>query len=224
MCFSAVGSFAAAAVLGGIGTVSVTRNKSARMRMFAAIPLLFALQQAAEGIVWLTMQRADQAGLQAMAATAFLGFALVIWPVWLPLSLLHMEGQPIRRRALTALCLAGLVVSVYACLLLFRWHPVAQVAGHSIRYSYSAGPSALPGGFYLAAYTIPTVLPFFVSSASLARVTGLALIGSLVAAAVVERDALTSVWCFFAALLSGLVLMALMRTQRSILDPVPAIP
>jgi hypothetical protein len=60
----------------------------------------------------------------------------------------------------------------------------------------------------LAAYALPTVLPFFVSSASLARATGAALVVSLVAAVIIEWDALTSVWCFFAAILSGLVLAA----------------
>ena len=223
MCFSATGSFAAAGVLAGIGTTSLSRNRSTRLQMFAAIPLLFAVQQAAEGVVWLTIDQADSVGLQSMAVTTFLGFALVIWPTWLPLSLLRIEDRQVRQRTLTALCLAGFVVSVYAAILLLRWHPKAQVAGHSIRYLYSAGPSALPPGFYLAAYALPTVAPFFASSASLARVTGLALIGSLITAAVVERDALTSVWCFFAALLSGLVLMAVMREQRVALNAVKAI-
>jgi len=214
MCFSAVGSFAAAGLLTGIGTMSLRKNSAPRLRMFAAIPLLFAAQQAAEGVVWLAMNRANAAGVQGLAVTVFLGFALVVWPTWLPLSLLRMERQRAPRQRLTALTAAGIAVSAYAAVLLVRWHPIAQVAGHSIRYLYSAGPSALPPGFYLLAYAVPTVAPFFISSASLARVTGLALIGSLVAAAIVERDALTSVWCFFAALLSGLVMLAVMREQR----------
>jgi len=194
--------------------MSLRKNSAPRLRMFAAIPLLFAAQQAAEGVVWLAMNRANAAGVQGLAVTVFLGFALVVWPTWLPLSLLRMERQRAPRQRLTALTAAGIAVSAYAAVLLVRWHPIAQVAGHSIRYLYSAGPSALPPGFYLLAYAVPTVAPFFISSASLARVTGLALIGSLVAAAIVERDALTSVWCFFAALLSGLVMLAVMREQR----------
>jgi hypothetical protein len=223
MCFSAAGSFAAAGVLAAIGTTSLRKNKSTPLRMFAAIPLLFAAQQAAEGIVWLTMNRPDLAGLQGLAVMTFLGFALLVWPAWLPLSLLRMEGQPSRRRMLAGLCLAGCVVSTCATLLLVRWHPTAQVAGHSIRYLYAGGPPQLPPGLYLAAYAIPTVVPFFVSSASLARITGLALIASLIAAVIVERDALTSVWCFFAALLSGLVLIAVMHEQRLTSRGVPAL-
>jgi hypothetical protein len=223
MCFSATGSFAAAGLLTGIGIMSLTQNRLPASRMFAAIPLFFAAQQAAEGIVWLTMNRPGEAGLQSVAVVTFLGFALLIWPIWLPVSLLRMERQQFRQRLLSGLCLAGIGVAAYGTDLLVRWHPYAQAAGHSIRYLYSTGPSALPPSFYLAAYAVPTVVPFFLSSASLARVIGLALIGSLVAAMVVERDALTSVWCFFAALLSGLVVLAVRYEQRLALTGVPAL-
>ena len=214
MCSSATGSFVAAGVLASVGSVALARNSLPRHRMFAAIPLLFSAQQAAEGVVWLTMDRVDEVMLQHLAANVFLIFALVVWPLWLPLSLQRIERLPARRRALTGLFCVGAVVTAYAVMLLMRWQPVAQTAGHSIRYVYATDSSALRSGFYLAAYAIPTVVPFFVSSSSLARVTGAALILSLVAAVVIERDALTSVWCFFAALLSGLVLTAIILEQR----------
>ena len=43
MCFSATGSFAISGVLTAVGAVSVARNSSKPHRMFAAIPLIFAL-------------------------------------------------------------------------------------------------------------------------------------------------------------------------------------
>jgi hypothetical protein len=213
MCFSASGSFAATALLGVVGAVAVIRNQSARYRMFAAIPLLFAIQQAAEGVVWLTMGRPDEIGLQQRAVFLFLAVALLVWPVWLPLSLVRIEPQPERRRALLGFCLAGAGVSAYTAILLLRWQPMAEIAGHSIRYVYSTGPDLWYPGVYLAGYALPTVVPFFVSSARMSRVLGIALVLSLAAAIVIERDALTSVWCFFAALLSGLVLMAVTRER-----------
>jgi hypothetical protein len=72
----------------------------------------------------------------------------------------------------------------------------------------------IPPGVYLAAYAIPVVGPFFVSSLKLARTTGVALLVSLVAAVAIERQALTSVWCFFAAVLSGLLLAAIIMEER----------
>ena len=55
MCFSATGSFATAGVLMAIGGVSLSRASSKPLRRLAVIPTFFAAQQAAEGIVWLTI-------------------------------------------------------------------------------------------------------------------------------------------------------------------------
>ena len=60
MCFSATASFSAAAVLLGIGTLTLrsalaSRHAYRRRELpFAAIPLLFAIQQLIEGVIWLT--------------------------------------------------------------------------------------------------------------------------------------------------------------------------
>lgn len=54
MCFSASASFTAAAVLLGLGTVTMRRARSRRELPYAAIPLLFGVQQLLEGMLWLT--------------------------------------------------------------------------------------------------------------------------------------------------------------------------
>ena len=125
-----------------------------------------------------------------------------------------MERLPGRGRLLDLFVLAGVAVAAVAVVLLMRGQPVPRVVAHSIRYLFAAGSAPLDSGVYLAGYMVPTVLAFFVSSASLARLTGAALMLSLAIAIVIERDALTSVWCFFAALLSGLVMLVVAREQR----------
>jgi hypothetical protein len=217
MCFSATGSFALSGVLTGIGASALARNTSRRHVMFAAIPLLFAAQQAAEGVVWLTVDGSTHATIQRVAVFAFLSFALVIWPMWLPVSLQLIERNPARRRMLTGLFWVGALVALCSVVLLTHSPPVAVVAHHSIRYDRSggvSGPLELP---ILLAYTLPTVFPFFVSTAYLSRAIGVMLVASLVATALVEQEALTSIWCFFAAALSAVVWVALLRSQ-----PLPA--
>jgi hypothetical protein len=61
---------------------------------------------------------------------------------------------------------------------------------------------------------IPTVAPLFVSTSYLSRTIGTLLVVSLGLTALTERDTLTSVWCFFAALLSGLIWVAVERARR----------
>src|SRR5690242_16873221 len=57
VCFSAQASFVAAAVLTGIGAVSVRRAPTRRHVAFGAVPLIFAAQQAVEGALWLVLER-----------------------------------------------------------------------------------------------------------------------------------------------------------------------
>jgi hypothetical protein len=123
-------------------------------------------------------------------------------------------GRRGRRRLLAGLSWAGVAVAVCAAVIMVRWKPVAEIAGHSITYAFTPGSSVVRPFAFLAAYAIPTVLPFFFSSASLARTTGAALVVSLVASVAIKWNALTSVWCFFAAILSGLVFAAILLEGR----------
>ena len=56
MCFSATASFTAGALLIALGSVTVSLAAAPRERPFAAIPLLFGLQQLIEGGIWLSLQ------------------------------------------------------------------------------------------------------------------------------------------------------------------------
>jgi hypothetical protein len=219
MCFSATGSFGVATVIAGIGAVAVTQKKPPTHKMLALVPLLFASQQVAEGVVWMTIDHPDQAGLQSIAVALFLGFALVVWPMWVPISLLVAERNPRRRRALAVLSSMGVAVGVYAAVLLIRGRPSAHVAGHSIGYSYVERGPALVLALYLPGYVLPTVVPFFISTISRAKLMGTVLALSLLATFMIERQALTSVWCFFAAILSLLIVLSIGKDHRLIINP-----
>ncbi len=56
MCFSATASFSAGAFLLGLGTLTLKSARRPRELPFAAIPLLFAIQQLSEGVIWLTFR------------------------------------------------------------------------------------------------------------------------------------------------------------------------
>jgi hypothetical protein len=220
VCFSATGSFTAAGVLAGLGVASVARNEVPSLRMFAAVPLLFAAQQAAEGVVWLTIDERPPGVVARLAVVVFLGFALVLWPAWLPAALRLPEKDPRRRRILAALSWAGIATAAVSAILLVRASPSAHVARHSVAYAFGSGAlgdSVLP----LLCYMVPTVAPFFVSSLSLTRIIGVVLFGALVITIVTQRQALTSVWCFFAALLSALILAVVAQEGSKLRPPLP---
>src|ERR1043166_260139 len=220
MCFSATGRFALSGILIGIGTASIVRSASPSHRMLAAAPILFGAQQAAEGIVWLTIGAPSDAMLQRLGVDVFLGFALVVWPLWVPLSLQRIERDAGRRRILTGLCWFAAGVSASAAVLLSRWQPFAQVAGHSLRYDYPGTSNTALHVLLVLAYITSTVVSFFVSTSQLQCTLGSTLVVSVVAAALIRREALTSVWCFFAAILSGVIFLAVNRSREPIAAPV----
>jgi MFS family permease len=214
MCFSATGSFGVAAVLAGVGAVALAQKKVDTHHILAATPLLFAIQQVAEGMVWRTINDPDQATLHLASVAVFLGFALVVYPIWSPLSLFVAERNRRRRKILGALLAFGVCVSIYAAAMLIQNRPVARVANHSITYSYHEAGSSLVLALYLPGYVLPTVVPFFVSTMNKAKVMGGVLVFSLLATFVIKRQALTSVWCFFAAVLSGVIVLSIAAEHK----------
>lgn len=214
MCFSATGSFGVAAVLAGVGVVSASQKKTDAHRLLAATPLLFAVQQMAEGMVWRTINAPEQSTLNLVSITVFLGFALVVYPTWSPLVLFLPERNQRRRKILGMLLAFGLCVSIYAGIVLLQQRPVARIASHSITYDYDKVGSALVLALYLPGYVIPTVVPFFVSTMKHAKLLGAILAFGLVATFVIRRQALTSVWCFFAAVMSGVIVLSLAAEHK----------
>jgi hypothetical protein len=72
MCFSATASFTLSGILIGVGTASVVRSSSPSHRLLAAAPLLFGAQQAAEGVIWLTVGDQSHATLEHLAVDVFI--------------------------------------------------------------------------------------------------------------------------------------------------------
>lgn len=214
MCFSATGSFSVAGVLAGVGVVSAIQKKAGAHHVLAATPLLFAVQQVAEGMVWRTMNDPGQSTLNLVSIAVFLGLAMVVYPIWSPLALFLPERNPRRRKILGWLLAFGICVALYAGVLLLQQRPVARIANHSITYDYDKVGSALVLALYLPGYVLPTVVPFFISSMKHAKVMGVVLIVGLCATFVIKRQALTSVWCFFAAVMSGVIVLSIAAEHK----------
>jgi hypothetical protein len=207
MCFSPEASFMAAGVLAPAGVVAV---RSARRRgelIVGAIPMLFAGHQAVEGFVWLGLEGHLSDGQMEIAIRTYLLFAQVVLPVLVPVGLLVFEPDPRRRRRLVALVVLGCAVSA-RMLWLITAHPVgARVLNDSIVYDGDVHF----GYVEAAAYVTATCGPPLLSSGSMLWRFGVANLAGLTLAAFIKYSAVTSVWCFYAALVSGLIVVALRR-------------
>ena len=74
MCFSAPASFVTAGITGAIGIVALTRVGEPRELPLAAPPLLFALQQSIEGLLWLNLPLAPDGSLSTALTLLYLIF------------------------------------------------------------------------------------------------------------------------------------------------------
>ena len=198
MCFSASASFTAGAALAVIGTAAVSKTERPSHVPFAAMPVLFGVQQVAEGVVWLSL--ANPVAL-AVGKYAFLFFSHVLWPVFVPLSICLIEPSRWRRRVLSAFVALGAVVSAYFLYYLFQ--ETVDVAVFGKRIVYVAPHFSV--SFLLSPYTVATCASCLFSSHRIVNFFGVVTFLSAIAVFRFYEQAFVSVWCFFAAILSVLV-------------------
>lgn len=209
MCFSASASFAASAVLVGLGALSLAQAQRPREQLFAAMPMIFALQQFVEGLLWLGLNQ-SLPWLSQLAIHAFAFFSHVWWPIYVPLAVLLLEPAGWRRQGLWAMVLIGTVLGGYLLSVLLTYPVQARISGDHIEY-LSPHFHALPTmGAYLLAATVSPML----SSQRIVRWFGALSALAFVAAYAIFATWFISVWCFFAALLSGVVCLHFFDRQR----------
>ena len=135
MCFSASASFAAGAVLTSVGAASLHKTKKPSEIPFASIPLFFGLQQITEGFVWLSLTNPDYAFMEGISAHAFIFFAQVLWPFWVPFSIYKFEKQEGIKNILGKVLVGiGVLIATVLAYFLFTQHIEAEILGHHVSY------------------------------------------------------------------------------------------
>jgi len=203
MCFSAEASFIGGAVILSIGVVAVKTVHKRSQLLFAYIPVFFGLQQMVEGILWLTIPNPELALMQSLGKYVFLTMADVLWPVMIPLSILFMEENPKRKKILSLFLLTGMLMSLYYAFCLLFFHVTPEIIKYHIHYKNNF-PEKLSNAAFVI-YLLATIVPLFVSSIKRMRLFGYLLIFSCAVTAIFFTQYLTSVWCFFAALISVVI-------------------
>lgn len=200
MCFSAQASFTGGAVITAIGAATLAKAEKPAQIPFAAIPVIFGIQQCAEGVLWITLRSGGHGHIQNTAAYIFLITALVIWPTFMPLCIRLMEKVKQRKIVLDGLILIGGMLSLYYAYCLVFYSVTPQIQSFHINYTndFPAAPVKTAFVFYL----IATIAPLFVSSVKRMWLFGILIGVSCIVTGIFFAQYLTSVWCFFAAIIS----------------------
>jgi hypothetical protein len=201
MCFSAQASFISSAALALIGSYTIVKARHfPRVIPFATIPILFAAQQACEGVVWLGLNNPTLSYLLPYAIIGFLFFATVIWPLWIPTSLLLLEKKRCRFKMILSCCVIGSLLSF-----IYTWNIITQpqtayAINHHITYQLLADPLGnIHHMISIILYTYAVVVPFFISTIYGMRMVGMIITLGWLTALAGYYQSFGSVWCFFAA-------------------------
>jgi hypothetical protein len=214
MCFSAGASFGAGAVLAVVGVASIRKAEAPSQVPFASIPFIFAIQQITEGFLWLSLTDPAYASLQQVTTYNFLFFAQVVWPIWVPFSIMRLEPEERRRTFEKVLVGIGAIVSLYLAYCLLSYHVEAKIGSYHIAYEQDYPSSiGLYGGLL---YVIATVAPPFFSRIKRMWMLGAAVLISYIITTILYTDYIVSVWCFFASIISIAVYVVMYNLRNRI--------
>jgi hypothetical protein len=213
MCFSAPASFAAGTALLTISAIAFSLSKNTAQRVLSIVPLIFSVQQFSEGVLWLSLTDTAWAHWRNITMYVFLFFAQVVWPVFVPLTILLFEKEPVRKKILRVLSGVGIFIALYLSYCLLVYDVQVTVDNHHIRY-YLDFP--MHNGWYSGIpYVIAAVISPFVSGTKSLRFLGLILLTSYLFSWIWYHDYIISVWCFFAAVFSIVVLVIIRQMRKA---------
>jgi hypothetical protein len=164
--------------------------------------LFFGIQQIAEGFVWLQLQGYLPGSLLGnMGMMTFLAFAWVIWPIYIPLSIYWAETVNWKKFVIVLSFLIGLVIAISDVNFLLQNSITPKIVGSSILYA----PQDNDTRDHII-YGLATIPPLLFSSVPNMWIFGISILVTFVVSHVIWLITFTSVWCFFAAASSWVLL------------------
>lgn len=213
MCFSAEVSFGAAVVISTVSVVTLKKATTRPEKIFALIPVFFALQQWIEGVLWIIIPDPDLVILRRVLNYSFLSVAWVIWPILITLSTFLMEKKGTRKQLL-AWCLGtGISVALFLIYIMIFKPIDSRIANRHIDYHIELH-RVIPMIIAIF-YLIPTVVSLFISSVKHMWLLGAINLTSYLFTKIYFTEQVISVWCFFGAISSLVILYIIHELRKS---------
>lgn len=203
MCFSANASFGAGIILAVISVASLKKVQYSTHIYFAAIPLIFCIQQITEGLLWLALTDPVYTSLEKVTTYSFLFFAQVIWPIWIPFAVLSLEKNSKYKTIQKILVGIGGLVSLYLAYCLTSFPIKAMITSSHILYLQDYPKTISNYGSFL--YVLATIAPCFISRIKQMGLLGILILISYGITLFFYSDYTISVWCFFASIISIMI-------------------
>jgi hypothetical protein len=218
MCFSAEASFIVGGALLIVGAATIKKVRHKKDMPIAFIPLIFAVQQIIEGFLWVSLTN-NLLGAQFWLSNIYGAFIGVIWPVYAPFSVYSAETNAIRRKIIGSIIIVGVGLAAYTLIGLASQPITAQVVNLSIHYEHDVAAYQ----FVIVMYLLATCVPFIFSSYRHIYIAGFVITLGFFVAYFAYRETFASIWCFYAAIASGLIYLHFTRRLNKPLIPLPKI-
>lgn len=133
----------------------------------------------------------------------YIFFAQVFWPTWIPFAIWKMEPDLKKKKILFYPFLIGIAASIQLIYSLIFYDVEASASANHIHYDIEIQRL----GIHQVLYVLSTATPFYISSLKYMKLVGTILVTSLIISMIFYFYHVISIWCFFAAILSSLVLL-----------------
>lgn len=212
MCFSASASFGASALLLGIGIFTLKNTERKDQKFLASIPLILSFQQFLEGIVWLSILNSNFEQWKMPSIYGFLIIAQILWPIFIPYSILVLEKVKSRKTIIFYLWMMGIIQGIYFGIGLIYFPVSASISNSHIAYQmdFPAANNWYGGVLYMFATAIS---PLF-SSIKKIKWIGLIVILTYLISRIFFAYYVISIWCYFAAIISLIILGVIMDFKK----------
>jgi len=223
MCFSASASFTAAAVLVPIGLYGTHIARSTDQKAYvplAMTPAFFGTQQFVEGLQWIAIDNGGLEPLGTITAKGFLFFAYCFWMIWIPFCAYRIsqatESEAMQNRLKWVWLVASLLGIGFYIPVLFQPDLVQPaITAGSISYNVNTVwhnfINTEPVGQLV--YWGFIVLPLVALRDKAVRLFGVMIFVSIFLTWFTHSIAFNSVWCFYSAVLSVMILWIINRPR-----------
>lgn len=186
----------------GVDAVRHLRQRKDHLAL-AALPLLLGIHQIDEAFVWWSLRGVVPHELGRVAMWIYLTIAFVVLPIFVPLVIMLLEPTTRRRWRIAPFLAIGVGVSAVLLETLLRNGPSVTLGAYHLAYSIGLQRGIVIIGLYIVA----TCGSLLASGFRHIVVFGVA---NLVAVAILARlsaDGFASLWCFYAAIACGAILL-----------------
>ncbi|MFY0408269.1 DUF6629 family protein [Solicola sp. PLA-1-18] len=210
MCLSPEVDLAAGVVIGAVAVEALRRRPVREDLPLALVPAVLAFHSFVEAFVWWGGRGQVGEGVFSLATHVYVLIAYVVLPTLVPFAIRAREPLGRRRDALSVALGVGIAVSATMLWATLDGDIAVTLEEHFVRYGVGVPFPVL----VVSGYVVVTCGSTLLSSSRAIRIFGVVNVVAVAVLALVTTQALTSLWCGWAAITSVAIVLQVRRDRQ----------